>query len=72
MIPQDSPNRKGSLSERIYRLLLLLYPRRFRKTYGSEMVAAFRYRRTLGESGIRFWSWILIGYHADGFARIRY
>ncbi|KPJ87814.1 MAG: hypothetical protein AMS18_14120, partial [Gemmatimonas sp. SG8_17] len=61
MTPQHGDSTRPSRSERIYRILLLLYPRRFRRTYGSEMIAAFRYKRTLSESGARFWSWLLLG-----------
>jgi protein phosphatase len=42
-----------ALSERLYRLLLLAYPRAFREEYASEMVLAFRdaYREAVCERG---------------------
>jgi putative ABC transport system permease protein len=55
------PDGSGSaLAERVYRFLLRLYPRQFRRQYGSEMIAVFRYKRMRGDSGIRFWSWLLL------------
>ena len=61
MTPPPDGGTRANWSERVYRLLLLLYPRRFRHIYASQMIAAFRYNRTSGESGIRFWSWLLLG-----------
>ena len=37
-----STSRDSSLSERLYRLMLLAYPRRFREEYATEMFLAFR------------------------------
>jgi serine/threonine protein phosphatase PrpC len=56
-----SPGRDSVLSERIYRLLLLAYPRAFREEYGSEMFLVFRdaYRETAHQQGtlgvLRLW-----------------
>ena len=46
-------SRDSSLSERLYRLLLLAYPRTFRKEYATEMLLAFRdaYRDTSRQQG---------------------
>lgn len=41
---------------RVYRALLLLYPREFRRAYGDDLVAAFAHRhRTRGRRRVRFW-----------------
>ena len=52
------------LSERIYQVLLLAYPRRFRRQYGEGMVSLFRARRARArrEGGLSPWShfWIEI------------
>lgn len=54
-----------SLSERLYRLLLLCYPKRFRQSYRPEMVQTFRdcCREALEEYGawgvMRVWGFIL-------------
>jgi hypothetical protein len=54
-------DRASRLSERIYRLLLAVYPRRFREAYGSQMVQAFldllREERQRGGSAwlVRLW-----------------
>ena len=57
------PDGSGSaLAERVYRFLLRLYPRQFRRQYGSEMIAVFRYIRMRGDFGIRFWGWLLERY----------
>ncbi|HEY6410640.1 MAG TPA: protein phosphatase 2C domain-containing protein, partial [Ktedonobacteraceae bacterium] len=37
-----TPSRASALSERLYRLLLLAYPRAFRQEYASEMFLVFR------------------------------
>jgi serine/threonine protein phosphatase PrpC len=56
------PSRERAFSERLYRLLLLAYPRAFREEYMSEMLLAFRdaYRETSywqGTPGVlRLWS----------------
>jgi PPM family protein phosphatase len=56
------PSRESAFSERLYRLLLLAYPRAFREEYMSEMLLAFRdaYRETSywqGTPGVlRLWS----------------
>jgi protein phosphatase len=46
-------SRDSSLAERLYRLLLLAYPRTFRKEYATEMFLAFRdaYRETSRQQG---------------------
>ncbi len=36
------PNRASSISERIYEMLLLLYPKKFRCEYGSGMAQVFK------------------------------
>lgn len=57
-----SLNRASALSERLYRFLLLAYPRAFREEYASEMFLAFRdaYRETSHRQGtwgvLRLWS----------------
>ena len=57
-----SPSRHSALSERLYRLLLLAYPRAFREEYTSEMLLAFRdaYRETSRRQGtlgvLHLWS----------------
>jgi PPM family protein phosphatase len=54
-----------TLSERLYRLLLRLYPPKFRRIYRREMLLLFRdcYRETEQQAGtrgiIRFWCFIL-------------
>ena len=56
------PNRDSALSERLYQLLLLAYPRAFRQEYTSEMVLVFRdaYREASRRQGtlgvLRLWS----------------
>jgi PPM family protein phosphatase len=56
------PRRDRSFSERLYRLLLLAYPRAFREEYAHEMFLAFRdaYRETSRWRGtlgvLRLWS----------------
>jgi putative ABC transport system permease protein len=60
MTSQHSADEGGGGSERIYRLLLLLYPRKFRLAYRSEMIEAFRYKRTQATSAVRFWGWLLL------------
>jgi PPM family protein phosphatase len=48
-----STSRDRSLSERLYHLMLLAYPRRFREEYATEMFLAFRdaYRETSQQQG---------------------
>ena len=47
-------------ADRIYRLLLHLYPRRFREEYGDEMRAAFSdMRRRHRAGGVIFWAFVL-------------
>jgi serine/threonine protein phosphatase PrpC len=48
------PRRNSALSERVYRLLLLAYPRAFREEYASEMLLVFQdaYRKALCKQGI--------------------
>jgi len=47
-------------AERVYRLLLHLYPRRFRDEYGEEMVGAFsEMRRRHERSATAFWTFVL-------------
>src|SRR5947209_2060885 len=48
-------SRDSSLSERLYHLMLLAYPRRFREEYAHEMYLAFRdaYRETSRQQGTR-------------------
>jgi putative ABC transport system permease protein len=47
-------------AERVYRALLLLYPRGFRRAYGEDLVAAFAQRyRTRGRRRVRFWAFHL-------------
>lgn len=65
----SSPSRRESaFSERLYRLLLLAYPRPFREEYGSEMFLVFRdaYREALRRQGLlgvlRLWSDIFSDY----------
>jgi predicted permease len=53
-----------SPAERIYRLLLRVYPTAFRQRYQDELIELFRDRRDRhreaeGEPGIRFWIWVL-------------
>ena len=46
------------MGERLYRLLLRLYPRAFRDRYGDQMVAVFREERAAAHgilAGARFW-----------------
>jgi PPM family protein phosphatase len=56
------PSHDSALSERLYRFLLLAYPRTFRDEYASEMFLAFRdaYRETSRRQGtlgvLRLWS----------------
>ncbi len=47
------PRRESALSERLYRLLLLAYPRAFREEYAAEMVLVFRdaYREASRQQG---------------------
>jgi len=48
-------------ADRAYRLLLHLYPRRFREEYGEEMVVAFsEMRRRHGSGAASFWTFVLI------------
>src|SRR5579885_108450 len=60
-----APLRSPSLSERIYRELLWLYPASFRRTYGREMVQTFRdcYREERERDGTwniaRLWGLVL-------------
>ena len=61
------PGREGALSERLYRLLLLAYPRAFREEYAAEMFLVFRdaYREASrqGTSGVlRLWSDVLVDF----------
>ncbi len=59
------PRRFVSLSERLYRLLLISYPKKFRQTYSREMLLAFRdcRREELREYGsqgiVHLWGFIL-------------
>ena len=53
---------RSSPSERLYRLLLLAYPRRFRARYGRELMEAFRAQREepeYRENAVRFWRELL-------------
>ena len=63
---ENLPASNGSaLPERLYRLLLLAYPRAFRQEYASEMLLVFRdaYRDTLYQEGapgvLRLWGTFL-------------
>ena len=57
----SSTSRDSSLSERLYHLMLLAYPRRFREEYANEMFLAFRdaYSETSRQQGtlgvLRLW-----------------
>jgi hypothetical protein len=54
-------NRPASADERVYELLLHLYPDRFRAEYGAELSLAFRdARRDAGGADIRFWTGIVL------------
>lgn len=62
---ETSPGHASALSERLYRFLLLAYPRAFRQEYAAEMLLVFRdaYRersRRQGTPGVlRLWSDVL-------------
>ncbi|MEE8147607.1 MAG: ABC transporter permease, partial [Longimicrobiales bacterium] len=62
--PKRLPERPGP-GERLYRALLLLYPRRFRSDFGPAMIDLFHVRRWqyLSEGGsfvaLRFWTFVL-------------
>lgn len=65
----SSPSsRENAFSERLYRLLLLAYPRAFREEYGSEMFLVFRdaYREASRRQGLlgvlRLWSDVFSDY----------
>ena len=60
------PERAVSLSERLYRLLILLYPKEFRQVYSRDMLLAFRdfqreshQQRNEHWNDLRFWSFLL-------------
>lgn len=42
-------------AQRLFRLLMRLYPRRYRERYGAEMEAFFRQEREAGEGGVFYW-----------------
>jgi hypothetical protein len=42
MMPDTGPNRVPSISERVYKALLVAYPKEFRRAYGARMVQVFR------------------------------
>ncbi|HET8910711.1 MAG TPA: Stp1/IreP family PP2C-type Ser/Thr phosphatase [Ktedonobacteraceae bacterium] len=60
--PPSSTGRHGTFPERLYKLLLLAYPRNFREEYGSEMLRVYRdaYRDTSYWQGVpgvlRLWA----------------
>ncbi len=62
------PGREFALSERLYRLLLLAYPRAFREEYAAEMFLVFRdaYREASWRQGapgvLRLWSDVLVDF----------
>ncbi len=47
------PSRAPSISERVFEMLLMLYPKEFRSEYGPQMAQAFRdlCREELGRGG---------------------
>jgi hypothetical protein len=45
--------------DRIYAVLLGLYPKTFRQRYGAEMIETFRDLYRHGQSGRRFWSFLI-------------
>jgi hypothetical protein len=53
MMPETGPNRVSSVSERVYEMLLVVYPKEFRSEYGLQMVQVFRdlCREELGRGG---------------------
>ena len=59
---KHTKNRASAISQRIFRLLLCVYPSEFRKTYGSHMQQVFedRCREEFGKDGsvgmLRFWT----------------
>lgn len=63
-LPERLPEQPGP-GERLYRALLLLYPRRFRSDFGPAMIDLFHVRRWqyLSEGGsfvaLRFWTFVL-------------
>jgi serine/threonine protein phosphatase PrpC len=69
-----SSGRLMIISERVYRLLLLAYPREFRRTYRSEMVQTFRdcCREALQQRGqwgvLRVWGLVLYDLVTTAFA----
>ncbi len=73
-MPQHDPDLRGGLGLRLFRLLLLLYPREFRQAYREQLIQAFlaqrseaRYRGLVGT--VRFGSEILVDTVSSAFRR---
>ena len=69
-MPGMESNRAASISERVYRALLVAYPKEFRCEYGQQMAQAFRdlcqkelgavvWPGSLGCGSTLFWTWCL-------------
>ncbi len=72
-MPERRPNQMTPISERVYRMLLVAYPKEFRRAYGSQMVQVFRdlcreEQRRGGVSGFaRLWGHTLLDLAATAF-----
>ena len=58
--PAKPSHARVTLSERLYRLCLRMYPRQFRDEYGDEMSFVFAARATSDRASGRVWLWLQV------------